>query len=62
MMTRPKLTVVDVRRAFLLPLTKGAQAGVSLVEDELNKITLWMKRSDYDSGQKSWTKIYLGSR
>ena len=36
MMAAPKLTVVDVRRTFLLPLTEGAQAGVSLVEDKLN--------------------------
>ena len=36
-MAAPELTVVDVRRAFLLPLTKGAQAGVPLVEDKLNK-------------------------
>ena len=34
---RPELAVVDVRRTFLLPLTQSAQAGVSLVEDELNK-------------------------
>ena len=37
MMRRPKLTVVDIRGAILFPLTQGAQAGVSLVEDELNK-------------------------
>ena len=33
----PELTVVDVGRTFLLPLTERAQAGVPLVEDKLNK-------------------------
>ena len=47
MMERPKLTVVDIRGAILLPLTQCAQAGVPLVEDELNKrssLTLDYKR------------------
>ena len=44
-MAAPEFAVVDVRRAFLLPLTKGAQAGVPLVEDKLNKThSLSMKR------------------
>ena len=44
-MAAPELAVVDVRRAFLLPLTKGAQAGVPLVEDKLNNTnSLWMER------------------
>ena len=33
----PELTVVDIGRTFLLPLTERAQASVPLVEDKLNK-------------------------
>ena len=47
-MAAPELAVVDVRRAFLLPLTKGAQAGVPLVEDKLNKTnSLWMNLTNW---------------
>ena len=48
----PELAVVDVRRTFLLSLTEGAQAGVPLVEDKLNKtLTLveWKEFKRYEN-------------